>query len=154
MRDHQKFEKRNYHISELFFEFFGRADPESYKEAQKPFDANELNLHCQVLAPYATLLWMLMMNFNWLHDLFDNFIVTVSNYVRFLRRQRDITAVNHTLETLIHSIDQATIIKVYKRNIQITTVDKTKYHNLEQLLINLPIWKVVDIEKYLPIDPM
>ncbi len=55
-----------------------------------------------------------MMNFNWLHDLFDNFIVTVSNYVRFLRRQRDIIAVNHTSETPIHSIDQVTTIKVYK----------------------------------------
>ena len=55
MRGHQKFEKRNYHIPELFLEFFDHADPELYKEARKPFDANELNLHCQVLALYATL---------------------------------------------------------------------------------------------------
>jgi len=33
MRSHQKLEKRNYHIPELFLEFFGRADPESYKES-------------------------------------------------------------------------------------------------------------------------
>src|SRR6266540_1688141 len=79
---------------------------------------------------------MLMANFNWLRYPFDNFIVTVSNYVGFLRHQRDITAVNHISETPIHSIDQATTIKVYKQNIWITTVDKTKYYNLEQLLIN------------------
>ncbi len=51
----QKFEERGYHIPELFHEFFGCANPESYKQSRRLFDANELNLHCQTLAPYATL---------------------------------------------------------------------------------------------------
>jgi len=54
MRNHQKLEERSYHIPNIFLEFFGRADPKLYKESRKPFDANELNLHCQALAPYAT----------------------------------------------------------------------------------------------------
>ncbi|RHZ55994.1 hypothetical protein Glove_407g11 [Diversispora epigaea] len=127
MRDHQKLENRNYHIPELFLEFFGRADPESYKELRKPFDANELNLH----SPYATSSWMLNTNFNWLRDAFDNFIVAISNYIGFLHRQRDITNANHISETPIRSIDQATTIKVHNRNIWITPVDKVKYYHLE-----------------------
>ncbi|CAG8704695.1 2665_t:CDS:2, partial [Scutellospora calospora] len=54
MHDHQKFEEHSYHIPELFFEFFGHVNSESYKHSRKPFDANELNLYCQALAPYAT----------------------------------------------------------------------------------------------------
>ena len=54
MRNHKKLEERSHHIPELFLEFFGRADPESYKESRKPFDANEFNLYCQDLAPYTT----------------------------------------------------------------------------------------------------
>ncbi|CAG8632594.1 896_t:CDS:2, partial [Scutellospora calospora] len=45
MRDHQKFKDRSYHIPELFLEFFGYANPESYKQSQKSFNANELYLH-------------------------------------------------------------------------------------------------------------
>jgi hypothetical protein len=93
-------------------------------------------------------------NFNWLRDAFGNFIVAISNYVNFLRHQRNITSENHALEFPIRSVDHATIIKVHKRNIWITPVDKTKYHHLEQLLNNLPSWKPIDVEEYLPIDPM
>ncbi|GES92539.1 hypothetical protein RCL_jg28868.t1 [Rhizophagus clarus] len=84
----------------IFLEFFDHANPESHKQLQKPIDANELNLHCQALAPYATSSWMLM------------------------------------------------------QNIWITPVDKIKYHHLEQLLNNIPPWKPVNIEEYLPIDPV
>ncbi|CAG8857578.1 18953_t:CDS:1, partial [Gigaspora margarita] len=45
MRDHRRFEDHSYHIPKLFLEFFGCANPESYKQSRKPFDANELNLH-------------------------------------------------------------------------------------------------------------
>ncbi|CAG8815193.1 17599_t:CDS:2, partial [Racocetra persica] len=34
--------------------FFGRANPKSYKVTQKPFDADELSLHCQTLALFTT----------------------------------------------------------------------------------------------------
>ena len=103
--NYQKFEERSYHLPNLFLEFFGRANPESYKQSRKIFDANELNLHCQALAPYATSSWMLMSNFDWLRDAFDSLIVTISKYVRFLQHQRDITALNHASETPIRTID-------------------------------------------------
>ena len=154
MRNHKKLEERSCHIPECFLKFFDRADPESYKQSRKSFDTNELNLYCQALAPYATSSWMLMTNFNWLRDAFDNFIVAISNYVRFLQCQRDITAVNHASELPVRSIDEATTVKIHKRNIWITPVDKTKYYHLEQLLTNLPLWKPVDLEEYLPIDPV
>ena len=80
-----------------------------------------------------------MANFNWLHDSFDNFIITISNYVRFMRRQRDITVVNHVSETSIHSINQVTTIKIYNQNIWITNVNKAKYYNFGQLLTSLPM---------------
>ena len=130
MCDHKKFEERGYYIPELFHEFFGCANPESYKQSRRSFDANELNLHCLGLAPYITSSWMLMKNFDWLRDAFDNFIVTISNYVGFLQRQRDITAANHASETPVRTIDQATTVKVHKKNIWVTPVDKTKYNNL------------------------
>ena len=95
-----------------------------------------------------------MMNFNWLCDAFDNFIVTISNYIRVLQSQRNITAANHASESPVRSIDEATTVKIHKRNIWITPVDKTKYYHLEQLLINLPLWKPVDLEEYLPMDPV
>ena len=98
MRNYKKFEERSCYIPKCFLKFFDRADPESYKQSRKSFDANELSLHCQALAPYATSSWMLMTNFNWLRDAFDNFIVAISNYVRVLQSQRNITAANHASE--------------------------------------------------------
>jgi hypothetical protein len=138
MCNYQKLRERSYNIPELFHEFFGRADPESYKQSQKSFDANELNLHCQALAPYATSSWMLMATFDWLRDAFDNFIVAILNYVRFLQWQRDITAANHASKTPVRTIDQATTVKVHKKNIWVTPVNKTKYNNLKCLLTDLP----------------
>ncbi|PKY60554.1 hypothetical protein RhiirA4_484384 [Rhizophagus irregularis] len=126
MCNHEKFKERSCHIPELFHEFFGRADPESYKQSRKSFDANELNLHCQALAPYATSSWMLMANFDWLRDAFDRFIIAISTVT----------------------------VKVHKKNIWVTPVDKTKYNPLKNLLTDLPSWKPVDIEEYLPNDPM
>jgi hypothetical protein len=154
MCNYEKLKERSYHIPELFHEFFGRADPESYKQSRKSFDANELNLHCQALAPYATSSWMLMATFDWLRDAFDSFIVAISNYVRFLQRQRDVTAVNHASETPVRTIDQATTVKVHKKNVWVTPVDKTKYYNLKNLLTDLPPWKPVDIEGFLPNNPV
>ncbi|CAG8844731.1 18720_t:CDS:2, partial [Gigaspora margarita] len=154
MRDHKRFEDRSYHILKLFLKFFGRANPESYKQSRKPFDANELNLHCKALAPYATSSWILKENFNWLRDELDNFIVAISNYAGFLQRQREITAANHASETPIRTVDQATTIQIHKRNFWVTPIDKSKYYNLEQLLNNLPLWKPVDLEEFLPTDPV
>ncbi|RGB40509.1 hypothetical protein C1646_753232 [Rhizophagus diaphanus] len=45
-------------------------------------------------------------------------------------------------------------VKVYKKNIWVTPVDKTKYNYLKSLLIDLPSWKLVDIEEYLLNDPV
>ena len=154
MCDHQKLKECGYNIPELFYEFFSRADPESYKQSQKSFNANELNLHCQTLAPYATSSWMLMATFDWLRDAFDNFIVAISNYVGFLQQQHNITAINHASETPVRTIDQATTVNIHKKNIWVTPVDKTKYNNLKSLLMDSPSWKPVDIEEYLPNDPV
>ena len=97
---------------------------------------------------------MLMANFDWLHDAFDRFIIAISSYVRFLQRQRVTTAKNHASETPVRSIDKAVTVKVHKKNIWVTPVDKTKYNHLENLLIDLPSWKPVDIEEYLLNDPV
>ncbi|CAB4394856.1 unnamed protein product [Rhizophagus irregularis] len=125
MHDHKKLEERNYHIPKLFLEFFGRVNPKSYKQSRKPFDANELNLHCQALAPYVTSSWILRENFNWLRDVLDDFIIVILNYVIFLQHKCNITAKNHASETPIRTIDQAITIK-----------------------------EPVDIEEYLLTDPM
>ncbi|CAB4395231.1 unnamed protein product [Rhizophagus irregularis] len=85
---------------------------------------------------------------------FDNFIVAISNYTGYFQCHHNVTAVNHASEFPIRSIDQATTIKVHKCNIWVTPIDKTKYYRLEQLLSNLPPWKPVDIEEYLPNDPV
>ena len=154
MCNHEKFKEHGYHIPELFHQVFGRADPESYKQSQKSFDANDLNLHCQALAPYATSSWMLTKNFDWLRDAFDSFIVVISNYVGYLRNNRVVTAANLASETPVRTVDQATTVKVHKRNIWNTPIDKTKYYNLERILIDLALWKPIDIEEYLPNDPV
>ncbi|UZO22624.1 uncharacterized protein OCT59_014982 [Rhizophagus irregularis] len=52
----------------------------------------------------------------------------------------------------IRFINRAITIKIHKCNIWVTPIDKTKYYRLEQLLSNLPPWKPVDIEEYLPND--
>jgi hypothetical protein len=97
---------------------------------------------------------MLKRNFDWLRDAFDCFIVSISNYVGFLQRQRAITAANHASETPVRSVDQATTVKVYKENIWITPVDKITYNPLRNLLANLPSWKPIDLEEYLPNYPV
>ena len=97
---------------------------------------------------------MLTKNFDWLRDAFDSFIVVISNYVGYLRNNRVVTAANLASETPVRTIDQATTVKVHKRNIWITPIDKTKYYNLERILIDLPLRKPIDIEEYLPNDPV
>ena len=97
---------------------------------------------------------MLMANFNWLRDAFDRFIIAISSYVRFLQCQHVTTAKNHASESPIRSIDKAVTVKVHKKNIWVTPVDKTKYNPLKSLLIDLPSWKPIDIEEYLPNDPV
>ncbi|CAG8790042.1 3154_t:CDS:2, partial [Gigaspora margarita] len=92
---HLKFKERSYHIPKLFLEFFGRANSELYKALRKPFDANELSLHCQTLASFTTSL-----------------------------------------------------------NSQITLDNRIKYHQLEVTLKDLPLWKLINLEKYLPTDPV
>jgi len=153
MCNHEKLKERSCHIPELFHEFFGHADPESYKQSRKSFNANELNLHCQALAPYTTSSWMLMVNFDWLRDAFDRFIIAISNYVGFLQRQCVTTAKNHASKTPVR-FDKAVTVKVHKENIWVTLVDKIKYNPLKNLLIDLPSWNPVDIEEYLPNDPV
>ena len=115
MCDHEKFKERGYHIPELFHEFFDRANPESYKQSRRALNVNELNLYCQDLAPYIISSWMLKKNFEWLRDMLDNFIVAISNYIRFLQRQRVITAANHASENPAWTIDQATTVKVHNK---------------------------------------
>ncbi|RIB16174.1 hypothetical protein C2G38_2190702 [Gigaspora rosea] len=107
IHDSTKLEERSFHISNLFYEFLGKANPESYKESRKPFDASELNLHCQTLISYATSTWIRSSKFNWLYDAYDKLIVAISNYVNFLHRQREITASNHANEVPIRSIEKA-----------------------------------------------
>jgi len=51
-------------------------------------------------------------------------------------------------------IDQATTVKIHKQNVWVTSIDKNKYYHLIQLLTDLPPWKPVDIEEYLPADPV
>jgi hypothetical protein len=97
---------------------------------------------------------MLRANFDWLRDALDRFIIAILSYVGFLQRQRDITAKNHTSETPVRSIDKAVTVKVHKKNIWVIPIDKTKYNHLKNVLINLPSWKPVDIEEYLPNDPV
>ncbi len=82
--DHQKFEERNYHIPKIFLEFFDYTNSESYKQLRKNFNTNELNLHYQAFALYATSSWILIANFDWLRNAFDSFIVAILNYIRFL----------------------------------------------------------------------
>ncbi|GBB97525.1 hypothetical protein RclHR1_00300004 [Rhizophagus clarus] len=97
---------------------------------------------------------MLRSNFDWLHDAFDRFIIAISSYVGFLQHQCDITAKNHASENPVRSIDKAVTVKIHKKNIWVAPVDKTKYNHLKNLLIDLPSWKPVDIEEYLPADPV
>lgn len=78
-----------------------------------------------------------MKNFDWLRDTIDNFIVAISSYVGFLQRQRVITAANHASENPVRTIDQATIVNVYNKNVWVTPVDKTKYDDLRNLLTSL-----------------
>ncbi|CAG8812305.1 16797_t:CDS:2 [Gigaspora margarita] len=98
MRSYEKLKNRSYHIPDIFMKFFNRADPESYKEAQKPFNAQELNIYCQDLAPYVIFPWMFFVAFSWLREPLDNFIIVLSQYVGFLCCQQEITTKNHALD--------------------------------------------------------
>ncbi|CAG8509016.1 40401_t:CDS:2 [Gigaspora margarita] len=129
MHNHKRFKDCSYHIPKLFLEFFA-------------------------LAPYATSSWILKENFNWLRDELDNFIVAISNYAEFLQCQREITTANHASETPIRTVDQSTTIQIHKQNFWVTPIDKSKYYNLEQLITDLPLWKPVDLEEFLPTDPV
>ncbi|CAG8843286.1 10627_t:CDS:1, partial [Gigaspora margarita] len=95
MHGHLKLKERSYHIPELFLVFFGHANSESYKESWKPFNAIELNLHCQALASHTMSQWMLKPSFNWLREPYNNLITTILNYVSFLQKQNRITTENH-----------------------------------------------------------
>ncbi|PKK75507.1 hypothetical protein RhiirC2_708088 [Rhizophagus irregularis] len=116
MHDHKKLEERNYHIPKLFLEFFGHTNPESYKQSRKPFDANELNLHCQALAPYEPvdieeyLLTDPMQRMRYIQGLSHAFTYEIGEY-RFNSGNNAFNAI------LIWKIDkQATEIKILQEN--------------------------------------
>ncbi|CAG8523511.1 4076_t:CDS:2, partial [Scutellospora calospora] len=154
MRDHNKFKERSYHIPPIFMQFFGRANPESYKEGRKRFDLNELNLLYQSLAHYLATPWMLTPKFKWLLDELDSFVVSISGYISFLRQQKEISAKNHNSEVSVRNVEDATSVKIHNHNTWIAPVNKTKYYDLVNTLTNTPSWKPIDIEEYLPTDPM
>jgi len=62
--------------------------------------------------------------------------------------------VNHASETPIQTVDQTTTIKIHNQNIWVTPADKAKYYHLEYLLADLSLWEPVDIEEYLPTNPV
>ncbi|CAG8839508.1 23352_t:CDS:2, partial [Gigaspora margarita] len=154
MRGHDKFKERSYHIPSTFMQFFGRANPESYKEKRKRFDLNELNFLYQSLAHYLVVPWMLTSKFKWLLDELDGFIVSISGYISFLQQQKEICAINHNSEVPVRSVEDATSIKIHNRNTWIAPINKTKYYDLINILTNTPSWKPIDVEEYLPTDPM
>ncbi|CAG8716327.1 37134_t:CDS:2, partial [Gigaspora margarita] len=126
----------SFHIPHLFYKFLNYANPESYKEARKPFDANELCLHCQSLIPFAISSWMRSLNFAWLSKEFDKLILVISGYVDYLKKQQKITEINHKSEDFVWDIKQATTIKVYKPNIWTSPQNKIKYYELEKATIS------------------
>ncbi|CAG8845386.1 13191_t:CDS:2, partial [Gigaspora margarita] len=154
MHEHLKLKERSYHIPELFLVFFGHANPKSYKESRKPFNAKELNLHCQALASHTTSQWILKPSFNWLREPYNNLITTILNYVSFLQKQNKITTENHASIIPVRSIEQAITIKIHKSNTNIEQNNKIKYYQLENALKNLPLWTPIDIENYLLADPV
>ncbi|CAG8457754.1 24796_t:CDS:2 [Gigaspora rosea] len=95
MCDNTKLKERSFNIPSMFHEFLGRANPEAYKGARKQFDINELNLHCRSLIPFLTSSWMQSSNFSWLYAAFDNFIVAISDYAKYLDKQRETVTLNH-----------------------------------------------------------
>ncbi|CAG8814762.1 23986_t:CDS:2, partial [Gigaspora rosea] len=119
-------------------------------ESRKPFDASELNFHCQTLILYTTSTWIRSSKFNWLYDAYDKLIVAISNYVNFLHRQWKITASNYASEVPIRSIEKATSVNIYDRNIWINSYIKSKYKEIKAILQNLPPWKLISLEEYLP----
>ncbi|CAG8471253.1 40448_t:CDS:10 [Gigaspora margarita] len=114
IHDSIKLEERSFHIPNLFYEFLGKANLEFYKESRKPFDASELNLHCQTLILYTTSTWI--------------------------------------REVPIRSIEKATSVNIYDRNIWINSYIKSKYKEIEAVLQNLPPWKLLSLEEYLPTE--
>ncbi|CAG8547306.1 20451_t:CDS:2 [Gigaspora rosea] len=154
MHGHKKFEERSYHIPELFLGFFGRANPESYKASRKPFNAIELNLHCQALALHTTLPWIFKPLFTWLREPYNSLITTISNYVSFLQQQNKITTENHASTFPVRNIEDGIKVKIHQSNIFVTLDDKIKYHQLENALNDLPLWTPIDIENYLPTTPV
>ncbi|CAG8481510.1 15475_t:CDS:2 [Gigaspora rosea] len=139
MHDHNKFKERSYHIPLIFMQFFGRANPESYKEGRKRFDLNELNFLYQSFAHYLVTLWMLIPKFKWLLDELDSFVVLISGYISFLQQQKEISAINHSSEVAVRSAEDATSIKIHNRNTWIAPVNKTKYYDLVNTLTNTPL---------------
>ncbi|RIB07339.1 hypothetical protein C2G38_2214727 [Gigaspora rosea] len=120
--------KCSYHIPPTLMQFFGHANPESYKEKRKLFDLNELNFHYQSLAHYLATPWMLTPKFRWLLNELDSFIVSISGYISFLQQQKEISAINHNSEVL--------------------------YNKLVNVFTSTLSWKLIDIKKYLPMDPI
>ncbi|CAG8449252.1 9924_t:CDS:2 [Gigaspora rosea] len=130
MRDGTKLHDQNFHIPQLFLGFFDRADPESYREARPLFCANELIIHCKLLIPFLTSLWIRSPNFNWLYTS------------------------NHESEVPIRSIEQATLVNIYEGNAWIDSCNKAKYRKLKDLLQSYLPWKPINLEEHLPNDPM
>ncbi|CAG8721321.1 4725_t:CDS:2 [Gigaspora margarita] len=108
----------------------------------------------ELLAPYTTSSWMPKNYFNWLYNAFYDFVVAILNYIKFLQYQHNITAINYASEMPVQSVKQATTIHVHKQNFLVAAVDKSKYYHLEQALTKSPLWKPIDIEEFLPIDPV
>ncbi|CAG8442551.1 3551_t:CDS:2 [Scutellospora calospora] len=117
MCDYTKLKERGYDLPTLFHEFLGRANPESYKATRKQFDINELDIHCQSLIPYLSSSWIRSSNFSWLYTALNDLVITISNYTKYLCKQRDVITSNHTKETPVRSIEKATSVNIYKKHL-------------------------------------
>ncbi|CAG8844885.1 23258_t:CDS:1 [Gigaspora margarita] len=139
MCDNTKLKERSFNIPLMFHEFLGRANPEAYKGARKQFDINELNIHCRSLIPFLTSSWMRSSNFSWLYAAFNNLIVAISDYAKYLDKQRETVISNHIKDGPVRSIEKATSINIYKNNNWINSCNKMKYRKLENILKDFPL---------------
>ncbi|RIB00045.1 hypothetical protein C2G38_2235866 [Gigaspora rosea] len=110
--------------------------------------------HCQIIESTK---WILKPSFDWLREPYNTLIIVILNYVSFLNRQNKITTKNHasiTRITIVRKIEQAITIKIHKTNTYIMPNDEFKYNRLENAHEDLSLWIPIDIENYLPIDPV
>jgi hypothetical protein len=146
--------KARYIIPIIFDDYFGRANPEKHKQARKPFNVDDLQLHSTTLSNYLELKWFSKANFIWLKEPLNILIENMSNYANYLVIQQASSKKNQRQLFPVVNEELNGSISIYQPNTWRQPKTVATYYTLMLEIEKAELWEPVNINPFCPIERM